>query len=113
VSEERSKAAFYQLHKDDPEVWGDAEEGPPPVRRGGLSATITVRFSPEEASAMREVAQELDVSYSEVVRRAVRKFVHSRLVVGQRARADAEDWLDYSFSTGTSTQTGTPVLAGR
>ena len=113
MSDERDKAAFYKQHKDDPDVWGDPEEGAPPAPRGGLSATITVRFSPEEASAIREVAQELDVSYSEVVRRAVRKFVHSRLVVGQRARADAEDLLDYSFSTGASTQTGIPVLAGK
>jgi hypothetical protein len=56
---------------------------------------------------------ELDVPYSEIVRRAVRKFVHSRLAVGQEAHADAEDWHDYSFSTGIGTRTGTPVLAGR
>jgi hypothetical protein len=113
MSKERDKAAFYQQHKDDPEVWGEPEVDAPVARRGRLSATITVRFSPEEASAIREAAQELDVSYSEIVRRAVRKFVHSRLVVGERARADAEVWPDYSFSTGASTQTGTPVLAGR
>ena len=110
---EKDWAKFYQEHKDDPEVWGEPEEDVSPARRGGLTTTITVRFSPEEASAIREVAQELDVSYSEIVRRAVRKFVHSRLVVGQRARADTEDWLDYSFSTGVKTQTGAPVLAGR
>ncbi len=113
MSEEKDWAKFYQEHKDDRRVWGEPEEDAPPTRRGGLSATITVRFSPQEASAIRGLARELDVSYSEVVRRAVRKFVHSRLVVGQQARADAEDWHDYSFSTGASTQTGTPVLAGR
>jgi hypothetical protein len=112
VSKERSRAAFYQQHKDDPEIWGEPEEDVPPTRRGGLSATITVRFSPEEASAMRGLAQELDVSYSEIVRRAVRKFVYSRLAVGEREQAEPEDWHDYSFSTG-ATRTGAPALAGR
>jgi predicted transcriptional regulator len=77
-----------------------------------LSATITVRFSPEEASAIRELAKELDVPYSEIVRKAVRKFVHSRLVVREEARGEPDDWHDYSFSTGY-TRTGTPALAGR
>jgi hypothetical protein len=113
MSEERDKAAFYQQYKDDPDVWGEPEVDTPVMRRGGLSATITVRFSPEDASAIRDLAHELDISYSEIVRRAVRKFVHSRLAVGEEAHADAEDWHDYSFSTGIVTQTGTPVLAGR
>jgi Ribbon-helix-helix protein, copG family len=112
MSEERDKAAFYQQHKDDPEVWGEPEVGVPVVRRGGLSATITVRFSPEDASAIGELAQELNISYSEIVRRAVRKFVHSRLAVGEEIHAEAEDWHDYSYSTG-DTRTGGPILAGR
>ncbi len=111
MSEERNKAAFYQQHKDDPEIWGEPDEDAPTARRGGLSATITVRFSPEEVSEIRELAQELDVPYSEIVRRAVRKFVHSRLAVGEGARAESGDWHDYSFSTG-ATRTGTPALAG-
>jgi hypothetical protein len=113
MSEERDWAKFYREHKDDPDMWGEPEEGPSSTRRGGLSATITVRFSPEEASAIRGLAQELNISYSEVVRKAVRKFVYSRLAVGEGARAEAEDWHDYSFSTGIGTQTGTPVLAER
>ena len=111
MSEEQDKATFYQQHKDDPDIWGEPEEDTPPVRKGGLSATITVRFSPEEASDIRELAQELDVPYSEVVRRAVRKFVNFRLAVGEEAQAEPGDWHDYSFSTG-DTQTGTPALAG-
>jgi hypothetical protein len=110
MSEERDKAEFYQQHKDDPEVWGEPEEDAPVARRGALSATITVRFSPEEASAIRRLAQELGISYSEIVRRAVRKFVHFRLTVGEGERADPEDWHDYSFSTG-DTRTG--ALAAR
>jgi hypothetical protein len=111
VSEARNKAAFYQQHKDDPEIWGEPEEDAPPARRGGLSATITVRFSPEEVSEIRELAQELDVPYSEIVRRAVRKFVRSRLVVGEAARPEPDDGQDYSFSNG-ATRTGIPALAG-
>ena len=113
MNKERDWAAFYEQHKDNPaEIWGEPEQEPPSEHRRPLSATITVRFSPEEASAIRGLAQELDVSYSEIVRRAVRKFVHFRLVVGEGAQAEHEDWQDYSFSTG-GTRTGAPVLAGR
>jgi predicted transcriptional regulator len=112
MSEEKDWARFYQEHKDDPDVWGEPEEDTPPARRGGLTTTITVRFSPEEASAIRGLAQELDVPYSEIVRRAVRKFVHFRLVVGEGTQTEHEDWQDYSFSTG-GTRTGVPALAGR
>lgn len=112
MSEERDKAAFYQQHKDDPEVWGEPEVGAPVVRRGGLSATITVRFSPEDASAIRDLAQELGVPYSEIVRRAVRKFVHIRLAVREGVHDEPEDRPNYSFSTG-NTRTGMPALAGR
>ncbi len=107
MSEQKDWAKFYQEHKDDPEIWGEPEEDVPPARRGGLTTTITVRFSPEEASAIRRLAQELDTSYSELVRRAVRKFIHFRLAVGEKAQAEHEDWLDYSFTTG-KTLTGVP-----
>lgn len=76
MSEERDWAAFYREHKDDPGMWGEPEEYPPPARKRPLSATITVRFSPEEASEIREMAKKLGASYSDVVRRAVREFVH-------------------------------------
>jgi hypothetical protein len=112
MSEERDWAKFYREHKDDPDMWGEPEEGPAPTRRGGLSVTITVRFSPEEASAIRGLAQELNISYSEIVRRAVGKFVHSRLAVGEGAPSEHEDWHDFSLSTGR-TRTGTLAPVGR
>ncbi len=103
MSEEKDRAAFYERYKDDPDMWGEPEKTTPSVRRGGLSATITVRFSPEEASAIRGLAKELGVSYSDVVRRAVRKFVHSRLTTGEAA--ETEERRDLSFSNAT-TSTG-------
>lgn len=81
MSEEQNRARFYQQHKDDPQVWGEPEEGTPPVRRRGLSATITVRFSPEEASEIKKWAQKLDISYSAVVRSAVRAFVRNAYMI--------------------------------
>jgi hypothetical protein len=110
MSEEKNWARFYQEHKDDPEVWGEPEEDKPPTRKGGLSATISVRFSPEEAAAIREVAQELDVPYSEVVRRAVRKFVNFRLTSEQASRFESGEAHDYSLSTG-ETSTGSLALS--
>src|SRR3712207_1308549 len=104
MSEEKDWAAFYEQHKDDPEMWGDPEDDGPSIPKGGLSATITVRFSPEEASAIRGLAKELGVSYSEIVRTAVRKFVHFRLAVGKTTRDEPEERHDLSLSNaGTST----------
>lgn len=100
MSEEKDLAAFYERYKDDPDMWGEPEESTPSVRRGGLSATITVRFSPEEASAIRGLAKELGVSYSDVVRRAVRKFVHFRLTNGEAA--GTEERPERSFSNATT-----------
>jgi hypothetical protein len=110
MSEEKNWARFYQEHKDDPDVWGEPEEDAPPARKGGLSATISVRFSPEEAAAIREVAQELDVPYSEIVRRAVRKFVQFRLTSGETSRFEPGERHDYSLST-AETSTGSLALS--
>jgi hypothetical protein len=34
---EKDRAAFYQAHKDDPEIWSELEEAPepPPARQEG------------------------------------------------------------------------------
>lgn len=108
---EKDWAKFYQEHRDDPEMWGEPEEDVPPARSSGLSATITVRFSSEEAKDLRELAKELDASYSEIVRLAVRKFVQFRLTTGTAKRAESEDRYDISISTNTSTSTGSLALS--
>lgn len=72
MESEAERAAFYQAHKDDPDVWGELER---PARRGPkkrLTATITVRFSPDESDLIRREAERTGSNYSEVVRRAVR-----------------------------------------
>jgi uncharacterized protein (DUF4415 family) len=75
---EKERAAFYQEHKDDPEVWEeDVREEEPKRSRGrpsrGLKATITVRFSEDEAAIIRSRASSAGQTYSEVVRQAVRQ----------------------------------------
>ncbi len=102
MSEERDWAKFYREHKDDPEIWGEPEEDAPPPRSGGLSATITVRFSPEEATDLRELAEEMGATYSEIVRLAVRKFVHLRLTTERAERAEREEAHDLSLSNATT-----------
>lgn len=72
MESEAERAAFYQAHKDDPDVWEKIER---PKRRGPkkrLSSTITVRFSQDETDLIRREAERTDSNYSEVVRRAVR-----------------------------------------
>lgn len=70
---ETDRASFYEEHRDDEDLWGDPEPAPvaTPLPRQGLTVTITVRFSAEEAEAIRHVARERHTTYSEVVREAV------------------------------------------
>lgn len=75
---EQERAAFYQEHRDDADVWGKAEPRDQPRLRRTLSATITVRFSPEEAEAIRRMAAERDLSYSDIVRAAVKAYADPR-----------------------------------
>ena len=74
---EQELADFYQAHKDDPDIWGDPE--PAPRRPGrpskGLSATITVRFTPEEVALIRKAAQITGApTYSEILRNALKAY---------------------------------------
>lgn len=75
VDAERERADFSQRHKDAPDVWADPEPAAPAEGRKGLSISITVRLPAEEASLIRRLAEDLGVTYSEVVRKAVRHYV--------------------------------------
>src|SRR5438093_634260 len=81
MSRKDDEAAFYEAHKDDPELWGEPEQPKAKRRRSGLSATITVRFSADEAAAIRRVAHEMKLTYSEVVRKAVQVFTRPRVPI--------------------------------
>src|SRR4051794_8536177 len=80
ANEEAERAAFYEQHQADAEMWGEPVEPPPTDRREGLAATITVRFSPEEAERIRRIARERHLTYSQVVREAVREYTHPPMV---------------------------------
>lgn len=107
MSEEKEWAEFYQQHKDDPEMWGEPEQSTSPPPRGSLRATITVRFSPEEAFEIRELAKKLGVAYSDVVRRAVSEFIRPRSFKRYRGIVppENESKTDFSFSS-AKTSTG-------
>lgn len=80
---EQERAAFYQAHKDDPTIWGDAKERDKPHRRKSLSATITVRFSAEEADLIRRMAEERSASYSDIIREAIKAYAEpSHPIIG-------------------------------
>ena len=74
-------AAFYEANRDEPDLWGEPVKPEPLPRRQGLAATITVRFSEEEAAAICHLAKEADLTYSEIVRRAVQAFTRPQLTV--------------------------------
>ncbi len=99
MSSERERATYYREHKDDPDMWGEGETFEAPRRRKALSATITVRFSPEEADAIRRIAQSAGQSYSDVVREAVKAYTQPffQFEVGQQRRGFIQH--DYSRST--------------
>jgi hypothetical protein len=77
--DERSRAAYYRLHKDDPNEWDDGEEPEEQHERDRMTASITVRFSPAEASLIRQAAKSHRISYSELVRTAVTAYLQPEI----------------------------------
>lgn len=75
MDSEQERATFYQEHKDDPDTWEDPEPTAPTKGHKGLSISITVRFPAEEAALIRRMAEDLGITYSEVVRKAVIQLV--------------------------------------
>jgi len=65
-------ADFYQAHKDDPDVWGQAEgvRGQQPERRR-LNAMVSVRLAPDEEDALRTEAERRGVSLSALIRQTM------------------------------------------
>ncbi len=70
------EAAFFQAHKDDPEIGDEPTEAPIVAPKNGLAISITVRFSPREAEAIRETARRERKTYSQVVRAAIEHYTH-------------------------------------
>ncbi len=84
MEDEQDLARYYQAHKDDEDLWDEPEAtAAPPRARGTLGATVTVRFSAEEAEAIRARAKITGATYSEVVRAAVSYFLHPRVTIQQ------------------------------
>lgn len=90
---EEELTAFYQAHKDDPDVWGDAVAPPADMpQRRELSATITIRLNPEEAALIRKRAKETGQSYSDLVRNAVRSVLYPHITL------EAGEMVYWAFS---------------
>jgi hypothetical protein len=64
-----SEAEYFQARKDDEDEWGPGSSG---VRRGDkrLDAIVSVRFSPDEESALRARAVAEGTTLSGLIRRA-------------------------------------------
>ncbi len=94
-------AAYYDAHRDDPDEWGDPIEPPVARNRKNLTATITVRFSAEEAEGIRRKAKAAGITYSEVVRKAVQEYTQSSssFTIGMTYNVFA-----YARATSSSTQ---------
>lgn len=81
MSGESERAALYEADKDNPDLWGEAVESPHERRRTPLPVTISVTFTADEAEYIRRTAQASGLAYSEVVRKAVKYFTHTRSAV--------------------------------
>ena len=73
-NKEKEDAAFFEAHKDDDALWGEPVVPPESAQRRALGATITVRFPEDEADAIRRLAAELHITYSDLIRKAVKAF---------------------------------------
>ncbi len=87
MSTEEERAAYYEQHKDDPEVWGEAIEAPEPQGRRTLRATVTIRLTEEEATLVREQAKRLGQTYSDVIRTAILDMLQPRFSIEQGGSA--------------------------
>lgn len=74
---ESDAVAYYDAHMDDDDLWEIVDPPSTGRRRGGLTATITVRFAPEDAEAIQARAKGTGESYSDIVRHAVRAYTKS------------------------------------
>jgi hypothetical protein len=81
------RAAYYEQHKDDEDLWGDTLEPPEPQTRRALRATVTVRLTAEESRLVREQAKRLGQTYSDVIRAAIRQVLqpHFNIELGGSA----------------------------
>lgn len=75
------RARHYEEHDSD-ETWAEPEYDPP-KDRSRLSTTLTVRFPPDEAEAIRRKAKAANATYSDVVRAAVRSYTEPRITMTQ------------------------------
>jgi hypothetical protein len=80
MSRKKDDAAFYEANRDNDDLWGEPVSAAPP-RRAGMAATITVRFPEQEAELIRRLSEELQLTYSEIVRQAVQAFIQPRFTV--------------------------------
>jgi len=87
---EEERAEYYERVGDDPQVWGELDDAyhvPTQARKkGGLSTTVTVRFAPEDAARLRQLAERMNLSYSDVVREAVRQVLEPKFVIDLSAQ---------------------------
>ena len=81
MSGERERPALYEADKDNPDLWGEAVEAPHERPRTAMPVTITINFTAEEAERIRRGAQAYGLTYSEVVRKAVRDLAHAQSAV--------------------------------
>lgn len=87
--DEAELATYYQQHRDDPEEWSEPLTPEPDAERPrGLATTITVRFPIAEAALIRRMAKEIALSYSDIVRHAVRAYMQPRFDVAQASSAN-------------------------
>ncbi len=75
MKSEQELAAYYQRHKDDPDLW-EEDDGPEPDRAPKMIGLyIAVDFELEEAADINRVAEKSGLTYTQLVRRAVLSFV--------------------------------------
>jgi uncharacterized protein (DUF1778 family) len=81
------RADYYYEHRDDPNVWDDAQ--PTTARR--LSTVLSVRFDPGEAERVSAAAEKAGMTLSAYVRQSVLSTAEESVVDREKVRKLTHD----------------------
>ena len=79
--DETKRVAYYDAHRGEPQKLTEVTPTPANRKREALTVTIAVRFPASEAEGISQMARVSGMTFSEIVRAAVQRYVRPDTVV--------------------------------